>query len=47
MASTFPYARASGLPIDDFANISAWYARMELRPSWQAAVAPVLAFVSG
>ena len=47
VASTFPYARAAGLPFDDFANISAWYSRMEAKPSWQAAVAPVLAFVSG
>jgi glutathione S-transferase len=47
VASTFPYARAAGLPLDDFSNITAWYARMEARPSWQAAVAPVLAFVKG
>jgi len=46
VASTLVYAKPAGIPLDDTPNIPAWIARMEARPSWQAATAPVKAFLS-
>jgi glutathione S-transferase len=46
IASTFVYRRPAGVTFDNFPNVSAWMERMELRPSWQAAVAPVAALLA-
>jgi glutathione S-transferase len=47
MASTFVYRKGAGIPLDDSPHVAAWMARMEARPSWQAAVAPVEAMMKG
>jgi glutathione S-transferase len=45
IATTFVYREPSGLSLDDTPEVAAWIARVEARPSWQAAVAPVRAFI--
>ena len=47
LASTFMYREPAGMGLDDNPAIAAWIERIEARPSWQAAVAPVLAFMKG
>ncbi len=47
IASTFVYRKPGGIALDATPNVAAWMKRMEARPSWQAAVAPVLAFMKG
>jgi len=44
MATTFVYRKAGKIETAQFPNVEAWIARMEARPSWQKAVAPMKAF---
>jgi glutathione S-transferase len=46
VASTLIYAKPAGIPLTDTLNIPAWMARMDARPSWHAATAPIKAFLS-
>ena len=43
VASTVDYAKAAGIPLNEAPNVAAWQERIEARPSWQAAIAPVKA----
>jgi len=45
IASTFIYRGVAGMPLDGAPHVAAWIARVEARPSWQKAVAPVAAFL--
>ncbi len=45
LASTFVYRHPSGISLDANPAVAAWIDRMEARPSWQAAVAPMQAFM--
>jgi glutathione S-transferase len=47
MASTFMYRVPSAISLDKAPHVSAWIDRMEARPSWQSAVAPLLATMRG
>lgn len=42
LASTFVLRGPSGISLDAYPNTAAWIARLEKRPSWQAAVEPTL-----
>lgn len=46
VASTLVYAGPAKVSLADTPNIRAWLARMDALPSWQAAVAPVKAFLA-
>lgn len=35
LASFLPHARDAKLPLDEFAQISRWYARLEQLPAWR------------
>lgn len=41
LAGLFVYRAPARIGLDGAANVSAWLARMEARPSWQAATAPL------
>jgi glutathione S-transferase len=41
MASTFVYRKGARIPFENAPNVAAWMGRMEARPSWQAAIAPI------
>jgi glutathione S-transferase len=43
MASTFVYRVPAGISLDRTSHVAAWIDRLEARPSWQAAVAPLRA----
>jgi glutathione S-transferase len=43
MASTFMYRDKAGISLGETPNVSAWIDRLESRPSWRSAVAPLLA----
>lgn len=47
LATTFMYRDQSGISLDALPNVAAWIARLESRPSWHTAVAPVLALFRG
>ena len=47
LATTFPYRDVVGISLDRLPNVVRWIARLEARPSWQAAVAPIRAFIAG
>jgi glutathione S-transferase len=47
VASTFVYRKGARITLDDVPHVAAWLGRMEARPSWQAAVAPVEAMMKG
>ncbi len=47
LASTFVYRKGGGISLDETPNVAAWMERMEARPSWKAAVAPVEAMMKG
>jgi glutathione S-transferase len=47
MASTFMYRVPAGISLDPFPNVAGWITRLEARPSWQAAVQPLLAMLKG
>lgn len=44
IASTFVFRGPAEISLDDAPHVSAWIARMETRPAWQKAVAPLLNF---
>jgi len=46
VGSTLVYASPAEVSLADAPNVAAWVKRLEARPSWQAATAPVLAFLS-
>jgi glutathione S-transferase len=46
IASTFVYRTPAGMTLDEFPRITGWMDRVEARPSWQAAVAPVTALLA-
>lgn len=46
LASTFMYRDQCRISLGETANVDAWIMRLEARPSWQKAVAPILAFAS-
>ena len=46
VGSTLVYAKAAQISLAETPNVSAWIERLEARPSWQTATAPVLAFLS-
>lgn len=46
LASTFMYRDKCRISLRETANVDAWIKRLEARPSWQKAVAPILAFAS-
>jgi glutathione S-transferase len=43
LASTFVYRAGAGIALDKAPNVLAWIDRMESRPAWQSAVAPLKA----
>lgn len=45
LASTFMYRAQSDIALDDLPNVTAWIERLEARPSWQDAYAPVRALL--
>jgi len=45
IASTFVFRVPAGMTLEGTPNVAAWIARMESRPSWQKATAPVTAFI--
>lgn len=47
LASTFHMRKPARISLDGYPNITAWMARMESRPSWQKAIAPVVAMFKG
>ncbi len=47
VASTFVYRKGARITLDDTPHIAAWLARIEARPSWQAAAAPIEAMMKG
>jgi glutathione S-transferase len=47
LASTFHLRKPARISLDAYPNIVAWMARMEARPSWQKAIAPVQAMMKG
>jgi glutathione S-transferase len=47
IASTFLYRTVTDLSLEAFPNVAAWIARVDARPSWQKATAPVTAFIGG
>jgi glutathione S-transferase len=42
LASTFMLRKQAGISLDGYPNVAAWIARIEARPSWQQAVAPMI-----
>jgi glutathione S-transferase len=46
LATTFMYRRPAKLGVEAFPNVVAWIERLEARPSWQRAVAPVQGFAA-
>jgi len=47
MASTFMFRVPAAISLAGTPNVTAWIDRLEARPSWQAAVAPLLALSGG
>jgi glutathione S-transferase len=45
LATLFVYRDVAGVSLETTPNIAAWIARLEARPSWQAAVAPMRTFI--
>ena len=46
VASTFMYRKPARLGVEAFPNVTAWIERLEARPSWQRAVAPIKGWVA-
>ncbi len=46
IGTLFVYRNAAKIPLGDSKNVGAWIERLEARPSWQKAVAPMLAWAS-
>jgi glutathione S-transferase len=47
LGSTFMYRDLAGIGLQALPNTAGWIARLEARPSWQSAAAPVRAFIAG
>jgi glutathione S-transferase len=47
IATTFPYRDVAGIPLAATPAVAGWIARLEARPSWQAAAAPIREFIAG
>ena len=47
IATTLIYRDVAGIDCSAAPNVLAWMNRIEARPSWQKAVAPVTAFIAG
>jgi glutathione S-transferase len=47
IAATFVYRDPAGIDLSAAPNVRGWLARIEARPSWQQAAAPVAAFIAG
>ena len=47
MASTFVYRAPSGISLEKTPHAAAWIERLEARPAWHSAVAPLLAAMAG
>ena len=47
IATTFPYRDVAGISLEETPHVADWIARLEARPSWQAAAAPVRDFIAG
>jgi glutathione S-transferase len=47
IAATFVYREPAGVSLAEVPNVARWIARIEARPSWQRAVAPIAAFIAG
>ncbi len=47
VASTFVYRKGAQLTLDETPHVAAWIERIESRPSWQSAVAPINAMMAG
>ncbi len=46
LATTFMYRERAGISLAATPNVAAWISRLEARPSWQAAVAPIRAWIA-
>lgn len=46
LATTFMYRDVAGISLAAVPNVAGWIARLEARPSWQAAVAPIRDFIA-
>src|SRR5262245_7339713 len=46
VGSTLVYGKSAGISLAEAPNVAAWMERLDTRPSWQAATAPVVAFLS-
>jgi glutathione S-transferase len=46
LATTFMYRDVAGISLAGVPNVAGWIARLEARPSWQAAVAPIRDFIA-
>ena len=42
LATTFQLRRPGGLEVEAYPNVTAWIERLEARPSWAKAIAPML-----
>jgi glutathione S-transferase len=47
LGSTFVYREPANMSLDAVPNVAAWIGRLEARPSWQSAAAPMRAFAQG
>jgi glutathione S-transferase len=47
IATTLIYRHVAGIDMGKTPNVARWMERIEARPSWQKAVAPVRAFIAG
>jgi glutathione S-transferase len=47
IATTFHYRDVAGISLAATPAVAGWIARLEARPSWQAAAAPIWAFIAG
>jgi glutathione S-transferase len=46
IATTFMYREPAGISLAAIPNVATWIERLEARPSWQRAVAPITAFIA-
>jgi glutathione S-transferase len=44
VGSTFMYRKEANIPLSSAPHVAGWIERLEARPSWQKAVAPLQAF---
>ncbi len=47
IGTTFMYRDVAGISLAQYPNVAAWIERLEARPSWQAAAAPIRDFIAG